>query len=273
MEKSEEKMDEVRVGRGYDPLELTEEVREKVVRVINSVEERKYYRFRKDRWYGGIATGDVVGCNLRCGMCWSWRSASHIMAKGFYCSPSQSFKQLRNIAYSSGFRMVRLSGGEPTISKEHLLELLRLFENSKLEFILETNGIIIGSDIDFAKELVRYNYLVVRVSIKGCSREDFYNITLARPEFFDLQLKALENLIEQGAKPCEQVYPAVMLSFSERKDYELLQEKLSDIHPLLSKCIDEEYVILYPHVVKLLEVRKLRPKICFRPNGIPEHMI
>lgn len=266
-------MNESSVEKGYNPLKLTEEIREKVVRVVDDVEERKYYRFRKDRWYGGIATGDVVGCNLRCGMCWSWRSASHIMAEGFYCNPRQSFQQLRNIAYSSGFRMVRLSGGEPTISEEHLLDLSRLFENSKLEFVLETNGIIIGSNPDLAKKLVQYNHLVVRVSLKGCCREDFYNITLARPEFFDLQLKALENLIEAGAKPCDQVYPAVMLSFSEKKDYELLKEKLSNIHPLFSKCIDEEYVILYPHVVKLLEMRKLKPKTCFRPNGIPECMV
>jgi uncharacterized Fe-S cluster-containing radical SAM superfamily protein len=266
-------MNGISIERGYDPLKLTEYIREKVVRMVDNVEERKYYRFRKDRWYGGIATGDVVGCNLRCGMCWSWKSASHIMAKGFYCNPRQSFQQLRNIAYSSGFRMVRLSGGEPTISREHILELSRLLENSKLQFVLETNGLIIGDDPDFARKLVQYNYLVVRVSLKGCCREDFHKITLARPEFFDLQLKALENLIEVGAKPCDQVYPAVMLSFSEKRDYELLQEKLSNIHPLLSKCIDEEYVILYPHVIRLLEMRRLKPKISFRPNGIPESMV
>lgn len=266
-------MDELNIEKGYDPLKLTETVREKVVKVINLVEERKYYRFRKDRWYGGIATGDVVGCNLRCGMCWSWRNASHIMTEGFYCSPERSFHQLRNIAYSHNLRMVRLSGGEPTISINHVLSLLKLFENTGLEFILETNGLIIGDDPEFANKLVRYNHLVVRVSLKGCCREDFHKITYARPEFFDLQLKALENLIEAGAKPCEQVYPAVMLSFSEEKDYRALQEKLSRIDPLLSKCIDEEYVILYPHVVKLLEMRKLKPKIAFRPNGLPEHMI
>ncbi len=266
-------MDELNVEKGYDPLKLSEAVREKVVRMINSVEERKYYRFRKDRWYGGIATGDVVGCNLRCGMCWSWRNASHIMAEGFYCSPERSFYQLRNIAYSHNLGMVRLSGGEPTISISHVLSLLKLFENTGLKFVLETNGLIIGDDPDFANKLVRYNHLVVRVSLKGCCREDFHKITHAKPEFFDLQLKALENLIEAGAKPCEQVYPAVMLSFSEEKDYKMLQEKLSRIDPLLSKCIDEEYVILYPHVVKLMEMRELKPKIAFRPNGLPEHTI
>lgn len=55
-------MNEVNVEKGYDPLKIAEEV----VRTIDDIEERKYYRFRKNRWYGRITTGDVVGCNLRC---------------------------------------------------------------------------------------------------------------------------------------------------------------------------------------------------------------
>ncbi|MCS7125919.1 MAG: radical SAM protein [Aigarchaeota archaeon] len=261
------------VVEGYDPLKLTEIIREKVTRRVDNVEERRYYRFRKDRWYGGIATGDVVGCNLRCGMCWSWRSASHMMAEGSYFTPSSVYKRLKNIAHSSGLTMVRLSGGEPTISKDHLLDLLDHFENSGLEFILETNGLVIGDDLDYAEKLVKYKCLVVRVSLKGCSRSDFYKITLAKPEYFDLQLKALENLIEVGAKPCEKVYAAVMLSFSELKEYEKLKERLSNIDPLLSKCIDEEYVILYPHVVELLEKRRLKPTVAFKPESIPKSLI
>ncbi|MEN2974409.1 MAG: radical SAM protein [Candidatus Caldarchaeales archaeon] len=261
------------VVEGYNPIKLTEKVREKVTRKTQGIEERKYYRFRRDRWYGGIATGDVVGCNLRCGMCWSWRSASHIMVGGFYLSPHSAYKNLWNIIHRSNLRMVRLSGGEPTISKEHLLDLLKFFENSGLEFILETNGIIIGSEPDYAKQLVKYRCLVVRVSLKGCNRTDFHKITLARPEYFDLQLKALENLIEAGAKPCEKVYPAVMLSFSEPKDYDKLKERISNIDPTLSKCIDEEYVILYSHVIELLEKRKMKPRIAFKPQDIPKSMI
>lgn len=266
-------MDKLSVKIGYDPLKLAEIVKEEVVKVRDCVEERKYYRFRKDRWYGGIATGDVVGCNLRCGMCWSWRSASHFMAGGFYYSPEQSFHRLSNIAYSHNLKMVRLSGGEPTISINHVLSLLKLFENAGLGFVMETNGLIIGDDPDLAKKLVRYDHLVVRVSLKGCCRDDFHKITYASPRFFDLQLRALENLVEAGARPCEQVYPAVMLSFSEKRDYEILLEKLSRIHPALSKCIDEEYVILYPHVMRLLDMRKLKPKIAFYPNGVPKYMI
>jgi len=266
-------LDSLDVEAGYDPLKLSEKVRELVTKRVDGVEERRYYRFRRDRWYGGIATGDVVGCNLRCGMCWSWRSASHVMIKGFYCSPTQAYRQLLNIVVKAGFRMVRLSGGEPTISREHLLELLRLFDNTELEFVLETNGLLIGYDPEYAREISKHKCVVVRVSLKGCSREEFYKITLADPRYFDMQLKALENLVEAGLEPCIRVYPAVMLSFSSSREYENLRSRLAEIDPMLEKCIDEEYVILYPHVKQLLEKRKLKPNIAYRPDGIPESMI
>lgn len=38
----------------YDSLELPEKIEQKVVRG----DKRKYYRFRKAKFYGGIATGD-----------------------------------------------------------------------------------------------------------------------------------------------------------------------------------------------------------------------
>lgn len=258
---------------GYDPLELTEEVRKRTVRMVEGVEERLYYRFRGGRWYGGIATGDVVGCNLRCGFCWSWKNASHVIGGGKYYKPSRVYEILTSIARRRKYKLIRLSGGEPTISKNHLLELLKLFKNTSFKFILETNGILIGSDKSYAEELSKYENLIVRVSLKGTCEEEFYNLTLARPEAFNLQLLALENLVNAGFKPGINVYPAVMLSFTSRENYEKLKKKLYNIHPTLSEDIDEEYVILYPHVVELLKKRGLKPKIAFKPNSIPVEII
>ncbi|MFX1488442.1 MAG: molybdenum cofactor biosynthesis protein MoaA, partial [Promethearchaeota archaeon] len=34
-------------------------------------DSKKYYRFRKTHFYGGCATSDCVGCNLRCVYCWA----------------------------------------------------------------------------------------------------------------------------------------------------------------------------------------------------------
>ena len=49
-----------------DPIELSIQVRNQV----SKNDKRKYYRFRKTRFYGGCATADCLGCNLRCAYCW-----------------------------------------------------------------------------------------------------------------------------------------------------------------------------------------------------------
>ncbi|MDK6028638.1 radical SAM protein [Ignisphaera sp. 4213-co] len=258
--------------QGYDPFQLGEATRKSVVRVVGGVEERKYYRFRGGRWYGGIATGDVVGCNLRCKFCWSWRF-THITDKGYFRRPEEAFEKIFAIASRKGYKYVRVSGGEPTLSLNHLQELLKLFSETKYVFILETNGLLIGKEYSLAKMLSNYSNVVVRVSFKGATEEEFNMLTGAKPEFFNYQFKALENLIEVGFKPGEEVYPAIMLSFSTDENYAKFKKRLMEINPRLVESIDEEYVILYPHVIELLKKNKLRPRLAFTPDNIPQCMI
>jgi uncharacterized Fe-S cluster-containing radical SAM superfamily protein len=257
---------------GFDPIELSRIVYKGVARVRDSVEERKYYRFRGGRWYGGIATGDVVGCNLRCKFCWSWRY-SYFTNKGFYQSPQRVFEKLVSIAERRRYKYVRLSGGEPTITMKHLVQLLELLDETRFIFILETNGILIGYDKRYAEELAGFSKIAVRVSFKGTTPEEFELLTGARRDFYIYQFKALENLIDAGLKPGEQVYPAVMLSFSPEENIRLFLDKLREIHPVLAESIDPEYVILYSHVRELLKRYGLKPRIAYSPKGIPEFMI
>ncbi len=257
---------------GLDPFKLTEEVYKRVVRVIGGVEERRYYRFRGGRWYGGIATGDVVGCNLRCKFCWSWRY-SYFSDKGDFYNPSSVFSTLTDIASRRGYRYVRLSGGEPTISRRHLVDLLKLFEETKFVFILETNGLLIGRDESYARELSRFHNIVVRVSFKGATPEEFEVLTGADRSYYEYQFRALENLMNSGLRPGEDFYPAIMLSFSTDENYRVFKKRLSQIHPALVESIDEEYVILYPHVVELLRRSGLKPRVAYRPDGVPDFMI
>jgi uncharacterized Fe-S cluster-containing radical SAM superfamily protein len=257
---------------GYNPLTLSEGVRNAVCRYTVAGEGRKYYRFRGGKWYGGIATGDVVGCNLRCGFCWSWRF-SHVSTGGWFESAESAFQKIYSIAARNKYEYVRLSGGEPTLSKNHLLKIIQLFSETPFTFILETNGLLIGHDPSYAESLAEFSNLVVRISFKGTSGEEFYVLTGADPFFFKLQLKGLENLVESGLKPCNEVYPAVMLSFSTPESYYQLKKEFSKIHPALPSCIDEEYVILYPHVKEVLRKHGLKPKISYTPEGIPDFMI
>lgn len=56
----------------FNPLEMAELTRN----IVCKNNQRKYYRFRSSRFYGGIATADC-GCCLRCVFCWSWNIAAN----------------------------------------------------------------------------------------------------------------------------------------------------------------------------------------------------
>jgi len=253
----------------YDPLELSRIAERRTTKIVEGKVYRKYWRFRGGRWYGGIATGDVVGCNLRCGMCWSWRSSFSYETGSFY-SPDEVSERLMSIAEKNNYESVRISGGEPTISKPHLLDVLKGIEE-RFNFILETNGILI--DDQYARDLSSFQNLIVRVSIKGASPEECSSITLADGKYFFKQIQALESLVQAGFIPCREVYPAAMLGFTPEGGEKDLLERLSKIDERLPECLDVEYVILYPHVERLMRSRGLKPVRWVAPDGIPSSMV
>jgi uncharacterized Fe-S cluster-containing radical SAM superfamily protein len=260
---------------GYDPLKLSEIVERMVTRREAGRLLRRYYRFRRDRWYGGIVTGDVVGCNLRCGFCWAWRFTWTGYDRGVMLSAEEAASRLLRLAQRTGARQARLSGGEPTIGFEHLVKVIEAVTDKGLHFVLETNGILIGAREDYARRLAEFHGagIEVRVLIKGTSPEEFWQLTRAKPEAWYLQLRALENLVRYGLEPGEEVYPAVMLSFTDEKGVKRIKRLLASIHPRLAGSIDPEYVFLYPHVEELLRKTGLKPRIAYRPGEIPRELI
>ena len=239
-------------------------------KVVARGDERRYHRFRGARWYGGIATGDVVGCNLFCLFCWARDEVRLQPSKaGEFCGAWQSFSRLDRIAKSNGYRQLRLSGQEPTIGREHLLSLLELVEKSPYTFILETNGILIGGDPDYAAALAGFNRSSVRVSLKGANEEEFSLLTGARPEGFGLQIRALENLNEAGAR----FHAAVMTSFSSAETLARLRDRLKEISQEVVDEIEVEELILYPHVVKRLKEKGLGASTAHRPDKVPPELV
>lgn len=65
----------------------------------------------------------------------------------------------------------------------------------------------------------------MRVSLKGTTLDEFSKLTGAKPEAFEYQLKALENLLNYGIS----CHPAVMLSFSTKDNFMKLIGKLMEI--------------------------------------------
>jgi len=227
----------------YDSIELAEKIRE----VVSSGDKRKYYRFRPAPFYAGIATADCVGCCLRCLFCWSWHIVVQPEKVGRFYSPEEVTQTLLSIARKKGFHQVRISGNEPTLHRPHLLKVLQLIPK-EIHFILETNGILIGYDPSYPKDLSAFSNIYVRVSLKGACPEDFARLTGTKPEGFLLQLKALENLVEQGVD----CFPAVMANFSSHEEIKKLRQRLKEIRPDFYD-FEEEELLLYPFVEENLK--------------------
>lgn len=247
----------------FDPLERAKEIEDATCRG----ELRKYYRFRPARFYGGIATADCVGCCLRCLFCWSWNQVVKPDRFGQFYAPQQVAGKLTGIVRRKGFRRMRVSGNEPTIGRTHLVHVLELIPSNVL-FILETNGILIGHDRTYAEELARFANLYVRVSIKGCTEDQFSLLTGAQPSGFNLQIQAVEHLYRAGVK----VHPAVMVSFSSGKDIAALQARLGEIDRDF-RDIEIEELALYGDVERRLMKAGIKFGSAYDPGNIPPEQI
>ena len=247
----------------FDPVKLAQDTEELVCKDVR----RTYYRFRPARFYGGISTGDCVGCCLRCAFCWSWRQVERPTKFGELHSPEDVASRLISVATTNSFRQVRISGCEPTIGRAHLLRVLE-FVPERYSFVLETNGILIGADKSYAEDLGGHSNVHVRVSLKGASEEEFSRLTGAVPEAFELQLQALRNLVDAGVK----VHPACMVSFSTPASIAQLRQRLASIAPSFADFEVEE-LILYPHVKARLKHLKVDYVTGHRPDSVPPEQI
>lgn len=251
----------------YDPVTRHASMEKLVVHDTCGVQERKYWRFRCDRWYGGIVTADAVGCGLVCKYCWVSDAVMFQPAKvGRFYGPDSVAKILVEMAEKRSLSQLRVSGGEPTIGKRHLLQLLHNLKGQRLLFILETNGILIGNNAPYAKDLSKYRFLHVRVSLKGCNEEEFALLTGAKPNGFTLQIKALENLLKAGVK----CHPAVMMAFSKKEHVQQLIERLKNISLKLAKELEFEELILYPKVKRKIEKHNLMFYRAYTPKEVPK---
>jgi uncharacterized Fe-S cluster-containing radical SAM superfamily protein len=247
----------------FDPIKQAE----KLARIVTRGDERKYYRFRPARFYGGIATADCVGCYLKCLFCWSWQEVVRPESVGEFFSPEEVARRLGSIARKRRFQQVRISGNEPTIAREHLIKVMELLPGH-LAFILETNGILIGHDRTYAEELARFPNLAVRVSLKGTDEEEFSALTGAAPSGFALQLKALEHLAEAGVN----CHAAVMVSFSAGEKVEALRRRLAEMSGDFVD-IEVEELVLYRDVEERLRAAGLRYHTAYQPEGLPPEQV
>jgi uncharacterized Fe-S cluster-containing radical SAM superfamily protein len=226
----------------FDPIELAEQTEQ----IICDGNLRKYTKFSCPRMYGGIATGYACGCCLRCIFCWVHWSRDFPEKYGSFKSPEEVFNELSRMAGRKRVDQLRISGSEPTLGKSHLFGLLELVERSSFRlFILETNGILLGADSEYAQEIAHFQKVHVRVALKAGTPEAFTKKTGAKPEFFELPFQGIENLLSAGAS-CHVAAMSADSRFMSEQERKSLFERLEAIHPALVKNIEEEIVTPYP---------------------------
>ncbi len=224
----------------YDPIKLSENIE----RLVLDKNKKKYYRFRPTRFYGGISTADTVGCNLRCKFCWSKNSVWNPNKTGKFYSPKEVSDKIQSIAQKKGYQRLRISGGEPTIGKKHLIELLENIDKKYL-FILETNGILLGYDKSYVEKLSTFDNIHIRVCMKGADKGEFSLFTGAK-DGFNYLMRSLEHLDDK------KVSFNIALVSNDPNKKQLFFQKLSEMG-LEKIMVEEEKIKLYPQVRKKLE--------------------
>jgi len=149
------------------------------------------------------------------------------------------------------------------LNLENLLRVLEEVKQDDYQFMLETNGIILGNDINLIKKISEFNNIHIRISIKGTSPEKFNFLTGAKKEFYQIQLKALENCLNYNID----CHPVIMLDFINSKDDFLsFKNLLQTIDFNIIKKLEFERLFLYSHVKKRLDDRNIPYKILFKDS-------
>lgn len=235
----------------FNPLELTRATEE----ICCHGDSRKYTDFYCTGVYGGISTGYLVGCCLRCVFCWVGLSREFPEQYGELHSSQEAFSQLVTNARRAGLNKLRLSGGEPTLGREHLMELLGLANSTHYLFILETNGVLLGADERYVQELKSFPNVHVRVSLKAGTPEGFQRRTGARGEFVELPYRAIEHL--RNSKVSFHVAAMTDSRFMELSEKRELVRRLEAIG--YNGYLEEE--VADPYETSVLRLRKAGLKI------------
>jgi uncharacterized Fe-S cluster-containing radical SAM superfamily protein len=149
------------------------------------------------------------------------------------------------VARKAGVNQLRISGAEPTLGKGHLLGVLERIESSPFRlFILETNGILMGADAAYAREIAGFKKVHTRVSLKAGTPEAFTRKTGATAESFELPFEAIRSLKRAGGS----FHVAAMTAdrrMVSRWERQSLLDRLASIDSSLVDNLEEEVVDPY----------------------------
>ncbi|MDI6722712.1 MAG: hypothetical protein QMD97_04075, partial [Candidatus Aenigmarchaeota archaeon] len=138
---------------------------------------------------------------------------------------------------------------DTTLCRNHLLGILDLIKETGYLFILETNGLLFGSDEGYVKSLTKYKNIHVRVSLKAGTPKGFEKRTGASGDFYKLPYNAIRYLMREKISFHVAAMSDPRLMPSEER--EAMLQKLKEIG--YKDFLEEETCDPYPHTIFRLQ--------------------
>jgi len=170
---------------------------------------------------------DVKGCNLNCKYCWCWkmRHGEEILKypedvlRDLECRFDEVSRDF--FVSRKGYRVgvIRITGNEPSLQWDHVFELLKLIDRSKLsgcKVIVETNGILFGMGRVSFEGLDELEIDIdIDVSFKGVNYDQFEWLSSSRREYFRYQIEGFVKLFDYYEGSNVNVNPVLGINHAE----------------------------------------------------------
>lgn len=275
----------MKTSQWIDPVKQGSTVKNRVL--IDG--KRMVYKIRPNtRYYGGIYTFDIAGCNFDCAYCWTSKDTKQgcgelidklkqKRTKLFY-SPHELWEKYGEQTESN---KIRLSGGEPLITPEFVLAFLDIGayyykkKGIKGQIWLETNGFELVQNPNLCETMGQFkDYLRVYLSLKQ-TPEKYSETTGVEHKYCDTGFKALELLLNNDIMT---VPAAPLANLFDPEKIPWFVERLQKIHknaPLITELGD---IVFMPagRISKNLNERGFTLDKRFKPsyvrNAYVEHL-
>ena len=155
------------------------------------------YDITVDKTHLFVANGNLIisNCNLRCPVCFANSAAAGYVYEPTFEQIKEMLKNLRNNK-PTPTPAVQLSGGEPTL-RDDLPDIVRAAKEAGFRHIeVNTNGIRLARDLDFAKRLHEAGTSTIYLQFDGVTPEP--TIKERGADILPLKFKAIENCRKAG---------------------------------------------------------------------------
>ena len=227
----------------WDPIARAREVEAMVMKGAKRLYDSD--KFRYQRFYGGIATAGSRGCNLRCLYCFNFARNEDPRGAGTFYSPREVRERLENIASRHDTGLARISGSENFLGEASARHLYEVIANSDLDFVTETNGIILGAMPRLLEKFKKLRNFRLRLSFKAPNALQFEKLTGSDSWGYVYQLQAIRE-IQARHIPLKVAY---MPQFVDPNQIDVS-----------GYALEEENMTYYPGVKDRLRIAGIKPK-------------